>query len=581
VTALQRSHHALVSSLAAMLILSLLSSSYLLLVSEPRVELYTQLSRQSRLSYEAMLDQETGLRGWVATDDESFLQPYHAGRRVVSSTSGRMVQQAAGDPEVLDRLVDMMLARQAWQGWAEDAVGGAAPQMERSNGELSRFLLQGKDLFDSYRKADAAATGLVVAHRDRALDQQRVSLVLVLVAYVTATLMAAALAVRRRRRLEDTLVRPIGTVLMTIDALRSGDLGARSPATGVAELDTMGEALGALAGDLRAAGERAAAREDRLALLAARLGTVVRITREVSGSLSVRYVSEAVVSGAAELLCATATLWVRTEDGQFHAARRSDEPHGRVPPSDLPAPSLVATSAADARPSFDDTSRAYPLVLAGMVVGVLHVQTPRADQDTEEVLEALLSTAASALESARLHSAVRDLADHDALTQLPNRRRMQSDLVTECERSHRYGRPLTFVMIDLDHFKRLNDRYGHVVGDAVLHAVATALDQCLRTTDTAYRYGGEELAVLLRETGVEAAAALAERLRAAVAGLRMPESGVRVTASLGLAEWTGQMREPSDLIAAADTALYAAKRAGRDRVVVHSGSLNSGSLHTS
>ena len=105
-------------------------------------------------------------------------------------------------------------------------------------------------------------------------------------------------------------------------------------------------------------------------------------------------------------------------------------------------PSVVLTAAADALPITAGDRRAYPLVLAGMVTAVLEVDTPIVDEDTEQVLSSLLSTAAAALESAHLHSTAREQAEMDGLTQLPNRRRFEHDIDTEWERCRRYGRPM-------------------------------------------------------------------------------------------------------------------------------------------
>jgi diguanylate cyclase (GGDEF)-like protein len=333
----------------------------------------------------------------------------------------------------------------------------------------------------------------------------------------------------------------------------------------------VGAALGELADDLTSAGELATARENRLTLMAARLAVVVRMADEVSGSLSIRHVSEAATSAAAELLGAPATLWLPLEDGRLRVAHRSADPHGRLPRSTGDAPEVVTRRAEDARARTDAESRAYPLVLAGALVGVLHVAVLTADEDAEQILEALLSTAATALESARLNRAARERADIDPVTQLPNRWRLDADLEAEWERCARYDRPLSFVMIDLDRFKQLNDRYGHPLGDTALHAAGAAITAGLRITDTTYRYGGEEFAVLLRETGAEAAAELAERLRAEVAAVIVPGSDVAVTASLGVAERTPDMTHAADLVTAADAALYTAKRSGRNQVAAAPG----------
>jgi len=128
------------------------------------------------------------------------------------------------------------------------------------------------------------------------------------------------------------------------------------------------------------------------------------------------------------------------------------------------------------------------------------------------------------------------------------------------------------VMMDLDHFKRLNDEHGHLLGDQVLRQVASGLGDVLRSSDTAYRYGGEEIAVLLRETGLEDATEVAERLRVAVAELVFPDSPrVGVSASAGVAARSASMAHHTELVAEADGALYEAKRQGRDRVVTARG----------
>jgi diguanylate cyclase (GGDEF)-like protein len=235
-------------------------------------------------------------------------------------------------------------------------------------------------------------------------------------------------------------------------------------------------------------------------------------------------------------------------------------------------PSVVLTAAADALPITAGDRRAYPLVLAGMVTAVLEVDTPVVDEDTEQVLSSLLSTAAAALESAHLHSTAREQAEMDGLTHLPNRRRFEHDIDTEWERCRRYGRPMSLVMMDLDHFKRLNDEHGHLRGDQVLREVAIAIGQVLRSTDTAYRYGGEEIAVLLRETGLEDAEAAAERLRTAVAGIALEDHpDLTVTTSAGVAARHSTMAHYTGLVDQADKALYEAKRLGRNRVAVADG----------
>ncbi|HET8539717.1 MAG TPA: diguanylate cyclase [Anaeromyxobacter sp.] len=159
------------------------------------------------------------------------------------------------------------------------------------------------------------------------------------------------------------------------------------------------------------------------------------------------------------------------------------------------------------------------------------------------------------------------LAREDALTALPNRRAFGEALVREVARAERAGTPLAAVVLDVDHFKRVNDAHGHAAGDAVLAAVAARAASALRAGDLLARMGGEEFAALLPGAGLAAAAEVAERIRAAVARDPVAAGGrpVWVTVSLGCAALAPGEAGPA-LLARADERLYAAKEGGRDRV---------------
>jgi diguanylate cyclase (GGDEF)-like protein len=167
-------------------------------------------------------------------------------------------------------------------------------------------------------------------------------------------------------------------------------------------------------------------------------------------------------------------------------------------------------------------------------------------------------------EKARMLEKLAELSVTDDLTALANRRLLRQRLAEETMRSARSGRPFALLMIDLDHFKEVNDQHGHQVGDSVLRQCASTLKECLRGSDLVARYGGEEFCILLPETSARGARLVAERLRQAVAQLSAPVP----TISVGVA-----MSEPAssadDLIRHADEALYRAKTAGRNRVAVH------------
>jgi two-component system cell cycle response regulator len=177
---------------------------------------------------------------------------------------------------------------------------------------------------------------------------------------------------------------------------------------------------------------------------------------------------------------------------------------------------------------------------------------------------------AHAIETARAdNDRLEALAHTDHLTQLVNRRALTIRLVTEMERVRRYNAPLSMLLIDLDHFKLVNDTYGHIAGDSVLAAVATLLQRAVRTVDMVARYGGEEFVVVLPETGRQGAIAFAERIRERIAahGFSIGEPGIHVTASIGVATYPSpRLDSVEDLFHAADVALYRAKGNGRNLV---------------
>nr|WP_320133174.1 GGDEF domain-containing protein [uncultured Holophaga sp.] len=169
----------------------------------------------------------------------------------------------------------------------------------------------------------------------------------------------------------------------------------------------------------------------------------------------------------------------------------------------------------------------------------------------------------------QFHETLVDQSTRDPLTGLANRGATLIELQTRFELSDRHNRPLALIMCDLDHFKSINDRYGHAGGDAVLKVFGERVQKQLRGTDMAGRIGGEEFLVILPETDMEGALRLGERLRATLAGepVRLGELNIEVTCSLGVAQRTSDDRDGGILLARADAALYRAKHEGRNRVV--------------
>ena len=188
------------------------------------------------------------------------------------------------------------------------------------------------------------------------------------------------------------------------------------------------------------------------------------------------------------------------------------------------------------------------------------------------MLAILANQAAATLSLIRDREEQAELAVRDGLTGLYNRRAFGELLGQAVAREDRQGGRFGLLILDLDHFKNLNDTYGHPAGDAALKSAAEVLTRHLRKGDQAARYGGEEFVAILPGTDGGGATHLAERVREAVQKNRLVFEGARIglTASVGLAVWPGDGKDPDALLASADRALYAAKQAGRNRVVAAS-----------
>ncbi|MCW2500451.1 MAG: GGDEF/response regulator receiver domain protein, partial [Frankiales bacterium] len=212
-----------------------------------------------------------------------------------------------------------------------------------------------------------------------------------------------------------------------------------------------------------------------------------------------------------------------------------------------------------------------PLSAEGRSLGALVVEHPgrtRIERRVVTGLERSAAYAALALRNAWLLEQVRRLAATDGLTKIANRRTFEASLEREVARATRSAEHVSLVMVDIDHFKQLNDQHGHQAGDEVLRNVAAALSCECRDFDTPARYGGEEFAVILPGCGPDEAHDIAERLRLSVSAA---PSLVPITASAGVATYPSHAGDADTLVRAADEALYASKHAGRNRTTVSLG----------
>ncbi|MDQ3262417.1 MAG: sensor domain-containing diguanylate cyclase [Myxococcota bacterium] len=231
---------------------------------------------------------------------------------------------------------------------------------------------------------------------------------------------------------------------------------------------------------------------------------------------------------------------------------------------------------------FDDISAfntrsvlAVPLVSRGKPMGVIElVNGPGDPVFTQDDLHALLGIAefaAIAIENARNFQRVQELTLTDEHTGLYNARHLHALLEAEVIRARRFGHPLSLVFLDLDRFKQVNDTYGHLVGSALLKEVGELLAEGIRQVDSAFRFGGDEFALLLIETDAEGAQQTALRLRDALGEHRFLTSRgleVRLTASLGVASFPAHARNASELLQAADDAMYQVKGSGRNNAKI-------------
>lgn len=223
---------------------------------------------------------------------------------------------------------------------------------------------------------------------------------------------------------------------------------------------------------------------------------------------------------------------------------------------------------------------ALPFSLGKVQAGVFFLRRmanePSLTNEDVEFADAVIKAAVAAIHRAQLIETTKAdnvrlevLAHTDPLTQVLNRRALTVRLASEMERARRYDSVITFLMIDLDHFKRVNDTKGHLVGDDVLREIAALLSESIRSVDLVARFGGEEFVVVLPETGLQGATIFAERTRERIENTQFvtAHGGVRLTVSIGVANFPApDVDSVDDLFARADEALYRAKAAGRNKV---------------
>jgi diguanylate cyclase (GGDEF)-like protein len=554
------------------------------LVITPRRDDYVEGARAVRLAHLSMVEQQSSLRGYLSSGNRSALAERPRMLDDLATNDAEIDRRLGADGQLGRELVDFRIEQERWTAVAEQLLEREAPI---ENPMVDPDVIEEARRFGIYRAAEQALEQATDRQRRRLDDQQRTFLTATASAAAAVGLLCAAVGVRRFRRLRRSVVKPVEATVAAIDHLARGDLAVAAVEHGPAEFRRISTGLQSLA---QALAEQRSESRRHLATAEAesgRLAAILTMAREVSGSLSLRYVLQAAGASAARISgFATVSIWLlERPDNRLVRAFHNEATDGRPVWTHLGS-GLVGQTARFGRPMADrpDTptrrldpdvavvALAFPLVVGAEVTGVLELRSqgaPRsADPPTLDAIETLCSHAASSIESARLHEITEEQSLTDALTRLPNRRSFDRDLQREVDTSARYGTPVSLVMIDVDHFKRFNDRWGHQRGDEVLQEVAAVLVAEARSTDTVYRFGGEELAVIARSTPPADAQELAERLRARIEA-HFPDDGDGggVTASFGVSTirpaWP-----PTALVASADAALYDAKQRGRNCVAV-------------
>ena len=557
--------------------------------SEPDLSQARAAAHALRAGERAMFDEQSALLGYVATNDDQFLADYRTAQAAAAKADAA-AQDALrnGDAAVSTAFGQAWTAAQMWEDrWAIPAAGGRAPGSPAidSAGAVSAagqatFIESGTTLFDRYQSLDAAALTMAENRIRQIISTQTDVITAAGVAALLLGVAGCASLVVGRRRLQQFVIAPLDELSRQADRVTGGDyasVGAtHTPAAidEIAELTTSLQTLVSTLDEKRAeTRQHTAELEDRTV----RLQEVLELSRDLSASLSLGNVVSVLAEAMRRIAGADrAMVWLLNWDERTLTSFDPDHPEssqtidsGSGDPIGRAARYAREVPLSGGPAATDSLGVAIPLVIGGRVIGVVSVVPRTGGKLDMEMVDSLVLHGAAAIQAARVHAETDELSRRDPLTGLANRRQLNGDIAMEIERALRLNHPLSFVMIDLDHFKRVNDRYGHQRGDEVLREVAAVISQEIRAIDGAYRYGGEELALLLREeTGAEAARTV-ERIRAEIASRFAWAGESPITLSAGIAALGPLTMSPGTLIATADRALYDAKRGGRDRVILY------------
>jgi len=478
----------------------------------------------------AMLDQETGMRGYLYSGHEEFLEPYNSGQASYAQARLDVAAATHGDPESSRLAAAEDAVAHNWQIEAAQAID-ARRQITTAQASPVAIAqaVQRKTLMDHFRQINSQLRIRLDERRDATLraSGELATAIVVLLAGLFALL---------------------GLLWLQRTSRRAVDRGEREIAYRVHQRE-FSDLIQAVESESEA--HHLVQRHLQRQIPGARATVLIRNNSDNRLQASTELPADSVLKSSLEEAEPRACLAIRL--GRPHQGGAEHD-------------SLLVCQVCSRVPG---TASCEPLLVGGKVIGsVLIEQQRRLIEAEQRGLNDTVAQAAPVLANLKTIAIAENRASTDALTGLPNRRAMNDTIKRMAAHAGRSGEPLSAIAFDLDHFKTVNDRYGHEIGDAALSSVGECLRENLRVSDFAARIGGEEFLVLAPDTDVDGALVLAEKLREALMREEIPQLMQPLTASFGVASIPLHAGAAELLLRRADRACYLAKDRGRNRVQV-------------
>ncbi|HTV22313.1 MAG TPA: diguanylate cyclase [Polyangiaceae bacterium] len=524
------------------------------------------------LADEAILEE----RGFLVTGGEGFAEPYYAAVGIFSSRITELEQLFADAPERQDEARQLAAKFRRWQ--EEVAQPAIAARRRNEVGESASLVAStGRQLsHDINDLAGRITRGQGAVVRERLLESGRIRsnatrwiVGMVVTSLGFAMVAGAFFAMQLRRRLTDLEI--------AAEALARGDFDRRAPTSGGDEIDRLAHSFNAMADQVQGRTLEAVGLRKLSELLQAcsNVKEAFEVTEMVLPSLMPESRGVIHIVNASRSLLEVTTHFGLTCGAEERSSMDPSAPsdcwafrrgvvHRVEPGESMPSCRHVGAESG--------SYLCIPLLAHGESLGVMTL-TPLPDELQSAWAERLAEQVGLAVANLRLRDSLRNQAIRDALTGLYNRRYFEEAAERELSRAKRHERPIVFMVLDVDHFKRFNDTHGHDAGDYLLREVGQLLRRSVRQSDFACRYGGEEFVIIMPESPLDEARRRADQIRAGFHSLGLSHQGKvlgPVTVSIGIASYPDHGSERDVLIRSADEALYRAKNEGRDRAVVAS-----------